>query len=259
MRALRCLLGGAALMAAAGLAAPARADEPALPHVNWSFSGPFGTIDRAAAQRGFQVYNDVCANCHSLKEAYYRDLEGIGLSESDVKAIAAGKTVPAIDDNGQPTERAALPSDHFRSPFPNDLAARAALNGGLPPDLSVIIKAREDGANYVYGILTGYENAPPGFHLTSGFYNTYFPGHQIAMPPPLMDGTVNFAISSTAPENQIIGITKGETIEELIEAGSLISEAERAPLNQSITYLKTETSGYRLAYSDTRSIYNYAA
>jgi ubiquinol-cytochrome c reductase cytochrome c1 subunit len=192
MRALRCLLGGAALMAAAGLAAPARADEPALPHVNWSFSGPFGTIDRAAAQRGFQVYNDVCANCHSLKEAYYRDLEGIGLSESDVKAIAAGKTVPAIDDNGQPTERAALPSDHFRSPFPNDLAARAALNGGLPPDLSVIIKAREDGANYVYGILTGYENAPPGFHLTSGFYNTYFPGHQIAMPPPLMDGTVSY-------------------------------------------------------------------
>ena len=153
-----------------------------------SWAGWFA-VDHAAAQR--EVYNDVCANCHSLKQAYYRDLGGIGLSESDVKAIAASKQVPAIDDSGQPTERPALPSDHFRSPFPNDRAARAALNGGLPPDLSAIIKAREGGADYVYGILTGYDTSP-GFHLTSGFYDKYFPGHQIAMPQPLMDGMVTY-------------------------------------------------------------------
>jgi len=204
MRTLRPALI-AALLGAAMLATPARAAEAeaALPSLNWSFSGLFGTIDRAAAQRGFQIYDSVCSNCHSLKQAYYRDLAGIGLNEEQIKAIAASKTVPDIDEAGQPTERPALASDHFRAPFANDRAARAANNGGLPPDLSVITKAREGGANYIYGILTGYDDPPAGFHLMEGMhYNKYFPGNQIAMIPPLQDGTVTYTDGTINSLNQ---------------------------------------------------------
>ncbi len=193
MRILRPALLGAALLAAAPVAAvPAFAqDEP--PAQSWSFDGLFGGFDRAAAQRGFQIYNEVCSNCHSLRQAYYRDLIGIGLTVQQVKDLAAGKRVPTTDDNGQPSERPALPSDHFRSPFPNEKAARAANNGGLPPDLSVITKAREGGPDYIYGILTGFVDPPAGFKLMEGLnYNQYFAGHQIAMPQPLRDGTVTY-------------------------------------------------------------------
>ncbi len=194
MRTLSAALIGAALLVASVPVAPARAEEgPELPNVHWSFSGVFGTYDRAAAQRGFQIYNEVCSNCHSLKQAYYRDLTGIGLSVQQVKDVAASKRVPALTEDGQPTERPALPSDHFRSPFPNELAARAANGGGLPPDLSVIVKAREGGPDYVYAILTGFIDPPAGFKLMSGLnYNNYFAGHQIAMPQPLRDGTVTY-------------------------------------------------------------------
>ena len=191
------------LLGALALAAPALAQEETPPHPGWSFSGPFGTFDRAAAQRGFQVYKDVCANCHSLKEAYYRNLEGIGLSAEQVKAIAASIQVPAIGDDGQPTTRPALPSDHFRSPFANDLAARAALNGALPPDLSVIVNARAGGADYIYGVLTGYGEPPAGMKMGNGmYYNKYFPGHQIAMPPPLQADTVTYADGTKATLGQ---------------------------------------------------------
>jgi ubiquinol-cytochrome c reductase cytochrome c1 subunit len=205
MQPLRAPLIAAALLAGAALAAPARSadSEAALPGVNWSFSGLFGTFDRAAAQRGFMVYDTVCANCHALRQAYYRDLAGIDLSEDQIKAIAAAKTVPDLDDSGQPTDRPALPSDHFRSPFPNDRAARAANNGALPPDLSVITKAREDGPDYLYGILTGYTDPPPGFHLMDGMnYNRYFPGNQIAMIQPLHDGTVTYTDGTNASLDQ---------------------------------------------------------
>jgi ubiquinol-cytochrome c reductase cytochrome c1 subunit len=183
----------------AGLAAtPAIAQEPPpLPKQSWSFAGPFGTFDRAAAQRGFQVYKEVCANCHSLKQAYYRNLSGIGLTDDQIKAIAASVTVPTIGDDGQPTERPALPADHFRSPFPNEQAARAANNGALPPDLSVITKAREGGADYVFGILTGFSDPPADMKMSPGMnYNKYFAGHQIAMPQPLHDGQVTFGDGS---------------------------------------------------------------
>jgi ubiquinol-cytochrome c reductase cytochrome c1 subunit len=190
MRALRWALVAAGL----ALASPALAQEQEkLPHQNWSFSGPFGTFDRAAAQRGAYVYLHVCSNCHSMKLGYYRNLEGIGLSEEQVKAIAASFTVPTIDDNGQPAERPALPQDHFKSPFPNEKAARAALNGALPPDLSLIVNARQGGADYVYDLLTGYSEPPAGVTMANGmFYNKVFPGHQIAMPPPLQDNTVEY-------------------------------------------------------------------
>lgn len=202
MRLVRFALCAAVL---AVLAAPvAWAQEDAtLPHQDWSFSGPFGTFDRAAAQRGFQVYREVCSNCHSLNEAYYRDLSGIGLSEDQIKAIAASVTVPTIGDDGQPTERPATPADHFKRPFANEKAARAALNGALPPDLSVIVKAREGGPDYVYGILTGYSDPPAGVTLGQGMnYNKVFPGHQIAMPQPLQDGSVTYADGTKATLEQ---------------------------------------------------------
>jgi ubiquinol-cytochrome c reductase cytochrome c1 subunit len=198
MRAAKPLLALAALAMLAA-AAPALAQEEALPSQSWSFSGPFGTFDRAAAQRGLQVYLQVCSNCHSLKEGYYRDLGGIGLSADDQKAIAAGVQVPTIADDGQPAERPATPADHFRSPYPNEKAARAALNGALPPDLSVITKARAGGADYVWALMNGYGDPPPGVKIGDGlYYNKYFPGHQIAMPQPLRDDTVTYADGTKA-------------------------------------------------------------
>ncbi|MBN9508232.1 MAG: cytochrome c1 [Alphaproteobacteria bacterium] len=196
MRALTFAAALAALVVPA--IAPAVAED-SLPHQKWSFSGVFGTFDRAAAQRGFQIYKDVCSNCHSLKEAYYRDLGGIGLTDEQIKAIAATITVPTIGEDGQPAERPALPSDHFKLPFPNDQAARAALNGALPPDLSVITKAREGGPDYVYAVLTGYGEPPAGMQMGAGMnYNKAFPGHQIAMPQPLQDDSVTYADGTKA-------------------------------------------------------------
>ncbi len=187
------LLGGALLGAL--LAGPAfAADEPPLPTQKWSFNGPFGTFDKASAQRGFQVYKDVCSNCHSMKQVYYRNLAGIGLSDDEIKAVAASVDIPTIGDDGQPTERKGVPADHFRSPFPNDQAARAAQNGALPPDQSVIEKAREGGADYIFDVLTGYGQPPADITMGAGMnYNKWFPGHQIAMPPPLTDGRVEYS------------------------------------------------------------------
>jgi ubiquinol-cytochrome c reductase cytochrome c1 subunit len=175
------------------------------PKQPWSFNGPFGTFDRASMQRGFQVYKEVCSNCHSMKEIYYRNLTAIGLNEEQVKAIAASATVPGgTDDSGQPVERPALPSDHFRSPFANDKAARAANGGALPPDQSLIVKARENGSDYVYALLTGYRDAPEGVKIGEGqYYNLYFPGNQLAMPPPLAQGAVTYADGTPASVEQM--------------------------------------------------------
>lgn len=179
-------------------AGPAVAQEaPPLPRQHWNFTGPFGTYDRASEQRGYQVFKQICANCHSLNMAYYRDLTGIGLSPAQIKATAASVMVPGLDASGQPADRPALPADHFRAPFPNELAARAANNGALPPDLSDIVKARVGGADYVYGILTGYSKPPAGMKMSPGMnYNEYYPGHQIAMAQMLRGGEVTFADGS---------------------------------------------------------------
>ncbi|MDR3534776.1 MAG: cytochrome c1 [Rhodopila sp.] len=193
MRPLRSLLAG--VFAAGLLAAPALAQEgESLPHQKWSFDSLFGTFDLAAAQRGFQVYSNVCANCHSLQYLHYRDLSGIGLDGDEIKAIAAAVTVPqGLDDQGNPKDGPATPANQFRSPFANEKAARAANNGALPPDLSLIVNAREGGADYIYGILTGFVPAPSGFKMQDGmYYNKMFPGHQIGMPQPLQDGTVEY-------------------------------------------------------------------
>ncbi len=194
---LRSLLAGVfapALVVASLLSVPAMAQEDAMPREKWSFEKLFGTFDLAAAQRGFQIYSGVCSNCHSLKLLHYRDLSGIGLEPEQIKAVAAGFTVPlGTDDQGNPKEGPATPASAFRSPFANDKAARVANNGALPPDLSLIVNAREGGANYVYGILTGYVPAPAAFKMQDGlYYNKMYPGHQIGMPQPLQDGTVEY-------------------------------------------------------------------
>ena len=181
------LLLPAAAMAEQSAPPSVPTDAEPLPSVNWSFNGPLGTYDRASEQRGLQVWQAVCNNCHSMKEAYYRNLTGIGLTPDQVKAFASAITVPGgTDDSGQPIDRPALPADHFKSPFPNDKAARAANNGALPPDHSLIEKAREGGATYLFALLTGYRDPPPGMKMGEGMnYNVYFPGRQIAMAPPL--------------------------------------------------------------------------
>ena len=168
--------------------------------VEWSFKGPlnigiFGTYDRQQLQRGYQVYKQVCANCHSMKRVAFRNLTDIGFSEAEVKALAKQADIPSIDEKtGEPTTRKGVPSDRFPSPYPNDIAARAAQNNALPPDLSLIIKARHDGANYVYSLLTGYGTAPKGVELSPTLhYNPYFHSLGIAMTPPLAEGVVEYA------------------------------------------------------------------
>ena len=204
---LRAVIGG--LAAGLLMMSPALAQDdeemPPLPQINWSFNGLFGAFDLASAQRGFWVYKNVCSNCHSMKELHYRDLSGIGLTEGQIRAVAASITVPkGVDSSGQPITGPATPADQFRSPFPNEEAARAALNGALPPDLSLIVNAREGHANYVYGILTGFVQPPKGFQVPTGrFYNEYFPGHLIAMPPPLQDGIVDYADGTKATVPQM--------------------------------------------------------
>jgi ubiquinol-cytochrome c reductase cytochrome c1 subunit len=195
-----------ALLASTAIAGSALAQErPEVPHEKWSFNGPFGSYDYASAQRGFQVYKEVCSNCHSMKLLSYRDLRGIGLDDADIKALAAEFTVPGgTNDAGEPIERPALPADRFRSPFPNDKAARAANGGALPPDQSLIIKAREDGPNYVHALLNGYVDPPAGTVVPTGqYYNEYFPGHYLAMPQPLHDGQVEYSDGTKATVDQM--------------------------------------------------------
>ena len=194
-----------AVLALPGLASAADTEPAPLPDVNWSFSGPLGTFDRASEQRGLQVWQQVCSACHSMKEAYYRNLEGIGLTADQVKAFAAGITVAGgTDDSGNPVDRPALPSDHFKSPFANDKAARAANNGALPPDHSLIEKAREGGSTYIYALMNGYRDPPSDMKMGDGMnYNIYFPGRQIAMAQPLHDGAVDYADGTPATVDQM--------------------------------------------------------
>lgn len=171
----------------------------------WPFDGFFGTFDRQSAQRGAQVYLEVCAACHGLDQLYYRNLSSLGFSEGEIKEIAKQYNVTdGPDDMGEMFERPALPSDHFKNPYPNEEAARAANNGAYPPDLSLIIKARKDGANYVYSLLTGYQEPPVKFKLMSGlYYNPYFEGSQLAMPAPLSEGQVSYMDGTKATIEQM--------------------------------------------------------
>ncbi len=168
-------------------------------------NGPFGRYDRQQLQRGFQVYKEVCSACHSLHLASFRDLAALGYEEPEVKAIANQwqTEVPSINpDTGEAATRKAVPADKFPSPYANETAARAANNNALPPDLSLITKAREGGASYVHSLLTGYAKQPadllrkfPTSKTPTGlYYNPYFANLNLAMPPPLTsEGQVTFA------------------------------------------------------------------
>ncbi len=183
------------LFAFAALSLPAHASESAhVPAQHWSFQGMFGTYDRAALQRGFEVYRQVCASCHSLDLLSYRNLEEIGYSADQVKAIASEYNVmDGPNEEGEIFERPARPSDRFRAPFANKQAAMYANNGAYPPDMSLLVKARHGGADYIYGILTGYEEAPTGTELMTGqHWNKVMPGHIIAMAQPISDGMVSY-------------------------------------------------------------------
>jgi ubiquinol-cytochrome c reductase cytochrome c1 subunit len=219
------LLRGAAVLATAAVmaGAPAAASGGGGHEIHsqpWTFSGVFGHFDQKQVRRGYLVYKNVCSSCHGLKLLSYRNLgqaSGPEFSEKEVKAIAAEAKVAAIDDQGNAIERAGRPSDHFVSPFKNTAEAAAMFNGAAPPDLSVIAKARgihrdvpwftepgywlwdivtgyeEKGPDYIYALLTAYGEPPAGKTLAAGAnYNKVFPGNQIAMPPPLSDGIVDY-------------------------------------------------------------------
>ena len=162
---------------------------------DWSFSGPFGTFDKAAMQRGFQVYNEVCAGCHSMKLIAFRNFADLGYNEAEIKALAAQYEVQdGPNDDGEMFMRPAIPADRMPAPYANDNAARAGNNGALPPDLSLIAKARPNGPNYLYSLLSSYGDAPNGKEVPDGmYYNAAYPGHLIAMPQPLYGDDVEFS------------------------------------------------------------------
>jgi ubiquinol-cytochrome c reductase cytochrome c1 subunit len=190
----------AAVLTAGALAAtlpasPAQAAEGVpVPAQDWSFDGVFGTFDRAALQRGFQVYKAVCASCHGLDFVAYRNLADLGYNEDEIKAVAAQyEVLDGPNDEGEMFTRPAIPSDRFANPFPNANAARFANGGAYPPDLSLMAEARVGGADYLYALLIGYGDAPDGMTIPDGmYYNAYFPGHQIAMPPPIYPDGVSY-------------------------------------------------------------------
>lgn len=185
----------AALLTASAMPALAASDAKHPKEVDWAFDGMLGKVDKQSAQRGLQVYKEVCSACHSLNRVAFRNLTALGFSEGEVKAIAAGYSVTdGPNDDGEMFTRPGIPSDRFVPPFANEKAARAANGGAYPPDLSLIIKARPNGANYVYSLLTGYdEPVHEGIVAGPGQYtNPYFPGGLLAMAPPLNAGAVTY-------------------------------------------------------------------
>lgn len=176
-----------------------------LPPHGGSFSSMLGGFNRAELQRGFQVYKEICAACHSLKRIAFRHLKALGWTDAEVKALAAQYTVKDIStETGEPIERPGRITDFLPSPYANDIAARAANNGGLPPDLSLIVKARKGGADYVLALLTGFTQPPADIKLEPGqHYNTYFPGHVLSMAPPIQDGQIAYADGTPATVAQM--------------------------------------------------------
>jgi ubiquinol-cytochrome c reductase cytochrome c1 subunit len=182
--------------------------------VKFSFDGPFGKYDEQQLQRGFQVYKEVCSACHGMKYVAFRDLEGIGFSKAEVKAIAKNWALetPSIDPKtGEATTRKSLPSDPIPMPYANDVAARAAQNNAIPPDQSLLAKAREHGPHYTYSLLTGYQEQPaallkqfPDAKTPDGLhYNPYFHSLNLAMAPPLTDDQVTYSDGTKATVDQM--------------------------------------------------------
>ena len=173
---------------------------------NWPFHGFFGRFDQSSLQRGFKVYREVCAGCHGIKHVSYRDLNSIGLTKDEIKSLAAEYEIKdGPNDEGEMYMRFAKPSDKFVGPYSNDKEARLANNGAYPPDLSLIVKARAGGADYLYSLLNGYVDEPEEFELNDGmYYNLIYPGKQIAMPQPIYDDMVEYDDGTIASQDQII-------------------------------------------------------
>jgi len=183
-------------------------EEKKLLSTDWSFKGYFGKFDRGSLQRGYQVYQEVCASCHSMKYLSYRNLSEKGgpeFSEEQAKAIASNfEVTDGPNDDGEMFTRPAKLSDKFVSPYQNDKEAIASNGGAYPPDMSVLVKARSGGADYVYSVLLGYEDPPSGIILDDGvYYNKYMYGNAIKMPNPLSDGLVEYNDGTEATEEQM--------------------------------------------------------
>ena len=175
---------------------------------DWSFEGIFGTFDRSSLQRGYQVYQEVCSGCHSIQQLSYRNLSEKGgpeFSLDEAKAIAEQfEVTDGPNDEGEMFTRPRRLSDKFVNPFPNIQAATAANGGAYPPDMSVLVKARKGGADYIYSLLLGYEEAPAGYELDDGvYYNKYIPGNKIMMSKPLSEGAVEYSDGTQATEAQM--------------------------------------------------------
>ncbi|MEM9310007.1 MAG: cytochrome c1 [Pseudomonadota bacterium] len=187
------------------------------PAGGFSFDGLGGKWDNQQLQRGYQVYKEVCRSCHSLKYVAFRNLEELGYSEAEVRAEAASWEVPGLDEYGEATLRPAEPTDYFPSPYPNEIAARASNNNALPPDLSLITKARPDGSNYVYSLMQGYvepteEDLAEAKELGGGvewetpvglYFNEHFYNANIAMPPQLYPDLITYADGTEATTEQM--------------------------------------------------------
>ena len=176
--------------------------------VNWSFKGLTGKFDRAALQRGFQVYKEVCSSCHSMQYLSYRNLGESGgpeFSEAEVKAIASSIEIEdGPDSQGEMFTRPGRPSDKFKSPYPNVNASIAANGGAYPPDMSVLVKARPGGSDYIYSVLVGYEEPPAGVVLDDGvYYNKYMIGNKIKMSAPLLDGIIEYTDGTDSTVDQM--------------------------------------------------------
>ena len=165
---------------------------------DFSFNNFYGKIDRNSAQRGLQVYIEVCSSCHGLKHLAFRNLTEIGYNKDQINLIAGQFMLDAMpDEEGIVGKRKAIFSDYFVDPYPNEESAKIANNGAYPPDLTLMIKARKDGANYVRSLLLGYEDAPKNFDVGEGYYNKYMPGNVIAMPQPLYGEDVEYQDGTT--------------------------------------------------------------
>ena len=175
---------------------------------DWSFEGIFGTFDRASLQRGYQVYQEVCAGCHSVQHLSYRNLSEEGGPEfliEEAKAIASQfELEDGPNSDGEMFMRPARLSDNFVKPYPNVEASTAANGGAYPPDMSVLAKARTGGADYIYSLLMGYEEAPLGYELDDGvYYNKYMPGNKIMMSEPISEGIVEYLDGTKSTKEQI--------------------------------------------------------
>ncbi|WP_419903784.1 cytochrome c1 [Kiloniella sp.] len=205
---MKKILSGLFAAALGCLTVPAFAagDAVKLPSYDWSFEGVFGTYDKASMQRGLQVYKEVCSGCHSLDLVAFRNLLDLGYNADEVKAFAADYTVEdGPNDEGEMFERNGIAADYFPAPFPNEQAAAAANGGKAPPDLSLMAKARVGGPSFVRALIgsDGYVDAPEGFETGDLSYNKYFPGHLIAMAPPLSEDAVEYSDGTPATVEQM--------------------------------------------------------